>query len=780
VILRFGRFSARRAAPSRGRALALAGGTVAVAMLGSIGLAQVASAGSVTPGGGQVFLTTTPTYPEPPTPGPSFPPDPPTSPPASGGGGGGGGGGSGSPGNPVPADPRRAERVAIANRAWELARQLIRDNPTCAQFLEGTLSGGSPPPGRDAISMIDGAHIVVVHRLGVTRSAATRAWSGLGQNDPGEPIRLYQEVFDPREIPQWYQSAVDAGIISQPSDLGPGLSAEEYAALVILHELGHQTGTNQHDERRSSDEDWLRQMQYEVNLVDFCIRSGGLESAQQPWTGPPGTTATGSVSRRSALRSAWDCARECTAFPVDTRLWPTYHAPAVVTSPAGRSDAFTIGDDMAVWHSYQATPGGEWSSWRNIGAYPASGAAGGQPVAALNANGTAVVFVFGANWDIYYNQQQTPGGSFTGWQRFPGGNWGYNTFTVARNADGRLEAFVQSNTDFYLYHIWQTTPGGAWSGWARLTDRRFGFGPQPSAVVNAAGRIELYLNEGVRSGVYRLAQTASGTWSGSSLLGQPGGFGTMGRVFPISHPDGRIHLFAYLDLDVTSNDAIYHAWQTSPGGNFTGWSRLGNTGTATGGLQAVTVDPEGQLEVYGYDGLLVTNIRECAGCPNAGWSDWSGLIPRGTPEVAPVLDGVRYTLTTRNSGRCLSVTAASTAHAATANQWDCIGALNQVWQAEQLPGGAYQLIAVHSGLCLDVLFGLTTDGAQVGQAICSSNPAQRWRLLPAENGRYQVIAEHSGMCLAVAHNRLGNGEAVVQENCDYPQLDERWLFTPVG
>lgn len=82
-----------------------------------------------------------------------------------------------------------------------------------------------------------------------------------------------------------------------------------------------------------------------------------------------------------------------------------------------------------------------------------------------------------------------------------------------------------------------------------------------------------------------------------------------------TNKDGRLELF-YINAD----DAIYHNWQVSPGGNWSGWSALG------GKAKELTVaqNQDGRLQIFciGIDDAFYYNIQVVAG---GTWSGWKPL-----------------------------------------------------------------------------------------------------------------------------------------------------------
>ncbi len=84
---------------------------------------------------------------------------------------------------------------------------------------------------------------------------------------------------------------------------------------------------------------------------------------------------------------------------------------------------------------------------------------------------------------------------------------------VARNADGRLEAFAiasqQDSAEGRLYDIWQTSAGGGWSGWNDLGGK---LNSPPTVGLNRDGRLEVFAL-GTSKGLFHMAQGCAGcTW----------------------------------------------------------------------------------------------------------------------------------------------------------------------------------------------------------------------------------------------------------------------------
>ena len=85
---------------------------------------------------------------------------------------------------------------------------------------------------------------------------------------------------------------------------------------------------------------------------------------------------------------------------------------------------------------------------------------------------------------------------------------------ISRNADGRLEVFVQGS-DNHLWHIYQVKAGQDWSDWYDLrTHRNLPVGIQGIHVAtNADGRLEVFV-QGSDNHLWHIYQVKAGQdWS---------------------------------------------------------------------------------------------------------------------------------------------------------------------------------------------------------------------------------------------------------------------------
>lgn len=209
---------------------------------------------------------------------------------------------------------------------------------------------------------------------------------------------------------------------------------------------------------------------------------------------------------------------------------------------------------------------------------------------------------------------------------------------LARNQDGRLELVARAEsqpqppTPPTLWHAWQTTSGG-WDGWEKLRRPPFHFLRPPTVARNTDGRLEaaaIVLDPDRDRAVWHAWQTTpGGHWTEWQLLGgaPPG---TRGPAVLAQNRDGRLELFR------VDRGPAWHAWQTTPGDDWSSWHPLGSpsdTVTLDEGSPAVARNEDGRLELFvrANDGAVWHRWQPEAGA--RPWAAWSSL---GSPDNQPV------------------------------------------------------------------------------------------------------------------------------------------------
>lgn len=248
------------------------------------------------------------------------------------------------------------------------------------------------------------------------------------------------------------------------------------------------------------------------------------------------------------------------------------------------------GSPGPVWHAWQTTPAGHWSSWQQLAiGEPASGDWGDGPAVAQAADGCLEAIVVGNDRAVWHARQPGPDAvDWDGWtslnrpggQKVISGHEGARpaiaTPVLARNWDGRLEVFV-ARRDQTIWHNWHTDPApiGDWSGWHSLKEPGEGtLGPLAVGTL-ADGRLELFAPDtnGAIWHRWQRPEHEGGTWFPRWHPLSPPDDSPLAIHGPVvaSNADRRLELFI-----VGDNGEVWHRAQRE--GGWSRWRSLGSVG----------------------------------------------------------------------------------------------------------------------------------------------------------------------------------------------------------
>ncbi|MBC2901502.1 family 43 glycosylhydrolase [Streptomyces cupreus] len=164
------------------------------------------------------------------------------------------------------------------------------------------------------------------------------------------------------------------------------------------------------------------------------------------------------------------------------------------------------------------------------------------------------------------------------------------------------------------------------------------------------------------------------------------------------------------------------------------------------------------------------------GSPNLGTPVALGSSLAG-PSGEPSSASTTYTLTNRNSGKCLDVAGGSTADGANVQQWTCSGATNQRWRLEDLGDDTHRLVSVATGKVLDTADCSSADGTDLRQWSWLNNTCQRFRFVTTTDGYVRIVNQATGKVADVANCGTADGTDVRQwtwlnNNC------QQWRLNP--
>ncbi|MDB4965504.1 MAG: putative rane protein [Myxococcales bacterium] len=225
------------------------------------------------------------------------------------------------------------------------------------------------------------------------------------------------------------------------------------------------------------------------------------------------------------------------------------------------------------------------------------------------------------------------------------------------------------NPNFSGYPLWVANYGpscpylpNAWSNWKfwQYTDK--------ASVSGISGGVDGNMFNGTLDDLR--------AWAGA---GGGGGGGNAGDGFQMSrravqNADGRVELFAR-----APDDAVWHDWQNTPNGSWSGWNKLGGQTTSN---PVVSANEDGRLEVFV---IVAGHLFHTFQLPGGGWYDgWldegdGNLV--GEPAVMMNSNGTLEVFARNNAGALEHIWQSS------ANgQWGSWGSLGGVLHSD--PGAA--------------------------------------------------------------------------------------------
>lgn len=272
-------------------------------------------------------------------------------------------------------------------------------------------------------------------------------------------------------------------------------------------------------------------------------------------------------------------------------------------------------------------------NWTSLG-NPPNVFIGYNATVAKHADGRLEAFVMdtGTSGGLWHSAQTSPGSVWNNWASLGAPAYTSNVNTtpcepaVAVNDDDRLEVFI-IGSDGTLWHTWELTPGGAWSQWSSLgtSPDMAGFISSLAVRVNADGRLEVFtISQYLGGPLWHIWQLApGGSWSNWESLGTPLNNGNILYTAVGENADGRVEVFI-----IGSDTSLWHIWQLGEGSGWGKWTSLGTPPDVNNLATNCSVrkNDDGRMEVfvtsYGPTNAL-WHIWQLT--PGGGWSAWTSL-----------------------------------------------------------------------------------------------------------------------------------------------------------
>jgi hypothetical protein len=356
-----------------------------------------------------------------------------------------------------------------------------------------------------------------------------------------------------------------------------------------------------------------------IVLVDSTNATVNIPNFVQGATVPISVTATQSDTSQASrvdfqvtnvAGAAITCGTTFASFSTWTDLNGSITGKVATLVSGTATEAFVRGSDSSLWTIAQPSPGAGWGTWQDLGGTLASDPVMANPDTAPCcgvSSETFAVFNDGALWFI----KGTGTGSFSAWASLGGSLLGDPS--VGINKDERLEVFGVGS-DHAIWHIPQTSRGGGWGGWSSLGGQVIS---DPTVVTNGpagplAFCLEVFVIGGDQAVWHNFQTTPGGSWSGwQSLGGSMTGDLAVGR-----NNDGRLEVLAR-----GTDNALWDLAETAPGGPWSSWVSLNGVISSD---PSVDINNDGRLEAFvrGGDSALWHIVQVSAG---GNWGDWSSL-----------------------------------------------------------------------------------------------------------------------------------------------------------
>jgi hypothetical protein len=185
---------------------------------------------------------------------------------------------------------------------------------------------------------------------------------------------------------------------------------------------------------------------------------------------------------------------------------------------------------------------------------------------------------------------------------------------------------------------------------------------------------------------------------------------------------------------------------------------------------------------FGHNGMnYQTNTRTSSTFASAQQNQWliNGLLwlggaitvppttPPTTPPSGPIDPAAWYSVTNKNSGKCVDARAAGTTNGTVIQQYACNASNAQQYQFAST-GGNYVRInnRGNSAQALDVTNVSAADNAPIQTWSYSGGANQQWQPVAEADGFFHFVNRHSGKCLDVPAASTADSVQLVQYACN--------------
>lgn len=237
---------------------------------------------------------------------------------------------------------------------------------------------------------------------------------------------------------------------------------------------------------------------------------------------------------------------------------------------------------------------------------------------------------------------------------------------------------------------------------------------------------------------------------------------------------------AIADMNGDGVNDLVVSWVDDPSGANSHYYRVGYSIQSSG--EVTTWGPQRTLRsqlggTTGAAGIAVYDFNSDGKKDIAHFHvDNSGSEGVGYWDTAMGQSDSRYSLTSKNSSKCLDVVNNDTGNGTLLQQWTCNSTGAQQYTLSAGSDDNYNLIGKTSGKCVDVLNAGTANGAVIQLWSCNDTSAQKYSLVSDGAGYYSLQNTNSGKCLDVLNASTSDGATVQLWTCNATDA-QKWKLT---
>lgn len=297
--------------------------------------------------------------------------------------------------------------------------------------------------------------------------------------------------------------------------------------------------------------------------------------------------------------------------------------PIITLNEDERLEVFATGQDDFVYHTYQQSINGSWSSLIKLGNFRTN-----RPIQVVsNEDRRLEVFaVHPKTHKLWHTWQLVPNGPWSEWHQL-GASPSLHNFVLTKNRDQRLEVFAIKKYSYELWHVWQVVVNGNWSHWFSFNGLKLSGDIKPVISKQSNGRLIIFVRGDNYLPYSIQQQIANGPWEGWKELPGCSSIRQM-HVYYNDYWNPLKRKLALFNIDFSNNLCVSH--QLNPdGNNWSSWHVFSGTLASEPVIGHFYPRNESFRRMMVFAIFLDGSIRYKWQNPSdsTNWSQWENLSP---------------------------------------------------------------------------------------------------------------------------------------------------------